>query len=289
MIDFNDNTTNIVYYASLSLLSICIIGCLLLVLRLILNLKKNNRHRYQVFLIGLDISIAGCAIVDIATLIMDSNWLLKWLFNIFDFTAFTLVLLSQLEILRLLEVITNFSEGYLRLIQFLVMSYNIITGGYHLFNGIAFRSLTDDNLFAKWARWGIYSWYGGIGIYVISQSCYTAYKIYKHYYGLKSIDKDAMKRQVIAVVLSITILSFLIIFGMIVLVILVLVLQKIPSKNGQKVSYCVGAFITFLKYLMALAYQSIFNNIIGMCLCRKTIQKPKAVKDLVEGETMKHN
>ncbi|KAI8901803.1 hypothetical protein BC833DRAFT_576200 [Globomyces pollinis-pini] len=149
MIDFSDNTTTSVYYAAISLLSISLVGSMILLVKTSLNLKNNNRHRYQVFLIGLNIAISTCSLIEIISLVTESTRISKWMYNIFDFTAFTMVLLSQLEILRLFEVITNLSQRYLRLIQILVMSYNVVTGGYHFFFGILFISLDEDNLFAK--------------------------------------------------------------------------------------------------------------------------------------------
>ncbi|KAI8901805.1 hypothetical protein BC833DRAFT_576212 [Globomyces pollinis-pini] len=266
MIDFSDNFTNAAYYTTITLLSISILGLLISTFKMIHALKLNNRHRYQLLLIGLNILIGGCVLTELLLLLIGPNWILKWLFNIFDFATFTLALLTELEILRLLEVITEMSKTTFSSLRAFLMIYNVVTGGYHVFYGVSFQTMSEDNIFAKWARWGIFAWYIGISLYVISQSSYITYLIYNHYKGLNSVNRTIIRRQLIMTVASISSLSLLIIVAMLVLAFLVLVLKRIPTINGKKIAQFTEGVISVIKTMIISVYPYIFKNIIGLCL-----------------------
>ncbi|KAI8901804.1 hypothetical protein BC833DRAFT_576204 [Globomyces pollinis-pini] len=284
MIQFSDSTTEAMYYTTITLLSLALCLLIILTVKAIRTLKKNNRHKSQLFLIGLDIAFLFCVSAELLSLTVGPYWYIRWILNLTNFTGFTFVLLSELEILRchiiaktvrLLEVVTNISPRTFRILQVTIMLYSITTGGYHIFYGIFFTTIEDDNTFAKWGKLGIFPWYAGIGLYVIFQSTYIACLLYRHYMQLSAVNKVSIRSQLLLIAISIISLTSIFIVAMAILIITMLVFRKSSNKNVLKVAVYAIANVTVLKAFMASIYPTIFKNIIGLCLTKNSAHEYK--------------
>ncbi|KAJ3000396.1 hypothetical protein HDV02_005756 [Globomyces sp. JEL0801] len=295
MIQFSDSTTEAMYYTTITLLSLALCLLIILTVKAIRTLKKNNRHKSQLFLIGLDIAFLLCVSAELLSLTVGPYWYIRWILNLTNFTGFTFVLLSELEILRchiiaktvrLLEVVTNISPRTFRILQVTIMFYSITTGGCifiqntdifidHIFYGILFTTIEDDNTFAKWGKLGVFPWYAGIGLYVIFQSTYIACLLYRHYMQLSAVNKVTIRSQLLRIAISIISLTGLFVVAMLMLVVMMLVFRNSSNKNVLKVRAFLSATVTVLKALMASIYPTIFKNVIGLCLTKNSAHEYK--------------
>ncbi|KAI8894740.1 hypothetical protein BC833DRAFT_603777 [Globomyces pollinis-pini] len=279
MNDINDTTVHIIYISTLTLLSASLLALSITLINHLRKLSWKNTQKYQIYLIVLTFSLVVSNLCNMLLLMVRYERVLHWLYHVGDFVAITISLFAEIEILIKLQVIMPLSTRQINIIQIVIVSYSFLTGGCNAINnnvldklaaGFTYRYIEDSSIFAQWGKYCMYAWYGGLGAYVIGQSCFVAYLMYNQYNQITSANKTVIRKYSKRIIINIVLFIMCYVVGMGLLVFGIMIQKIYPTENAKVVNSYFSGMNSCVKSMMGLIFPRIFNSIKGFCLSKSS-------------------